>query len=140
MHGYGFSVWLLPQQRAKLLKLLAEKMNIRISHIPHITVRTNFERKVEAQEFAKTLSGPYSFEVRGALHLSSKQYEVDPLDAWVFPALVPELEIPDAHLSTAYMKNGTNPTGHIIHFVDKGDVVVANTESENPREWHLCYF
>ena len=42
MRGYGFSVWLLPHNRKRIIDALSER-GINIIHIPHITVKTNFK-------------------------------------------------------------------------------------------------
>ena len=140
MRGYGFSVWLLPRNRGKLIKLVRE-MGIFVSHIPHVTVKTNFTDKESAKFFADSLSKKsYPLKIHGGLRLSAGMYEFDPLDAWIFPAKVPELEIESPHLSVQYMKFGTIPFGRNIYFSDVGDVVVADTESLIPRDWRLCYF
>ena len=42
MRGYGFSVWLLPRNRSKIIETM-KKQGIIITHTPHITIKTNFE-------------------------------------------------------------------------------------------------
>ena len=152
MRGYGFSVWLLPHNRKCIIDALSER-GINIIHIPHITVKTNFKTRESAWDFAKTLkpgilpgktivpdAKTYHYRLNGCLQFSSKTYEFDPLNAWVLNAEVEELDITGAHLSVKYMKHDPKPHLFGFNISGTGHVVVADTRSEEPREWKLCYY
>ena len=152
MRGYGFSVWLLPRNRSKILQCF-KNQGIIITHIPHITIKTNFETKSQAFDFAETLTSTvnitetkcnpthksYKYSLFGSLSWMDKAYEVDPLTAWALHAKVPELEISNPHLSVKYMKQYMFPKSVNINISGEGDVVVADTQNDDPGKWHLCY-
>ena len=64
----------------------------------------------------------------------------DPLNAWIIKGHVDELDIPNAHLSVKYMKNTQMPNLFQFNITGTGFVVVADTQSEKPKEWSLCYY
>jgi hypothetical protein len=152
MRGYDFSVWLLPRNRSKILQCL-KSQGIIVTHIPHITIKTNFETKGLAFDFAETLTSTvnitetkynpthksYKYSLFGSLSWMDRASVDDPLTAWVLPAKIPELEIPNPHLSVKYMKHETFPKSAKINISGEGDVVVADTQNDDPRKWHLCY-
>ena len=151
MRGSGFSVSLLPHNRKCIIDALSER-GINIIHIPHITVKTNFKTRESAWDFAITLkpgilpgktivpdAKTYHYRLNGCLQFRSKTYEFDRLNAWVLNAEVEELDIPGAHLSVKYMKRDSRPQPFGFNISGTGHVVVADTQSEEPREWKLCY-
>ncbi len=153
MRGYGFSVWLLPRNRGKIIEIM-KKQGINISHIPHITIKTNFETKKQAFDFARKLTPTvnlvdamrdpnhkcYTYSLSGKVFWVDRSYDVDPLTAWVVTANVPKLNIPHPHLSVKYMDSYTFPKSAEINISGDGDVVVADTQDSNPIKWDLCYY
>ncbi len=153
MRGYGFSVWLLPRNRGKIIEIM-KKQGITITHTPHITIKTNFETKKKAFAFARKLTPTvnlaeamrdpnhkcYTYSLSGKVFWADRSYDVDPLTAWVVNANVPKLNIPHAHLSVKYMDSYTFPKSAKINISGDGDVVVADTQDSNPVKWDLCYY
>ena len=140
MQGYGFSVWLLPPEHIdREIRAELKEYGIEPSHRLHFTLATNVETRREAHLLKKTFGEDIHFRVAGNAYLSGKTYIFDPLYAWAVPVT---LDLPtrvlDPHLSIEYMTEECSPPELVLQEHEGvGSIVVADTRSENSREWTL---
>jgi hypothetical protein len=126
MVGYGYSLWLVPQNWRDIKRIYSMK------HIPHITVCTNMDR---TDPVILSIS---SFKVHTFSYLKKfpKMYKNDPLDASGFYCKIEGICTNHTpHMSVSYshddLENLAPPDSLEcqLHF--------ANTQSDKPHEWYL---
>lgn len=132
MQGYGYSLWLVPDEWRKL------KLRYGMRHIPHVTVKTNMS-EVPNVVWGRYRVGGFS----RAGHFPS-QYAHDPLTAAGF--WCKSLDVPvrhRAHLTVAYGADGERPviplSAHVRPLTGElwCTLRAADTRSLDPSQWRL---
>lgn len=133
MIGYGYSIWLIPNDWKKI------KEYFNMDFVPHITVATNLPYLPYGILDNKTTFTVKNFK-KGEIF--PRMYQVDPLHAFGYPCeivgLYPTFK---PHMSLFYSPNKikeldtfswikTPPTDM------KCKLYIANTNSINPTQWH----
>ena len=140
MRGYGFSVWLkLPSEIKKQIRVLLRDIGVEAKHELHLTLRTKFETRTEANIAAVEFPRELKFAIWGSLLLLPKSSCLDPYHAWAFPALV-QLDGTSystfPHVSAKYLENKQEaPRLHIPYLSGTGRVCVVDTQDPDPLLW-----
>lgn len=144
--GYGYSIWIVPY----LYKDFMEKY--KMTHIPHITIATNYETIDDIEdEYKKLISLDLtaSFNFSSNVHKFPRMYSHDILYGYGFycnsyienSILAKHLKHKshNPHMTLNYSKsddvvieNHHSPEG-IFH----GSIHIVDTTSENPSKWFL---
>ena len=139
MNGYGYSIWLLVNHQN--ISELRTALGGIFGHVLHITLKTNIETLKQAEEYLKTFPPYIDYSIEGNLEFSSKMYKHDPLNAWIFPVKIKDVETEfSPHVSIQYLINDYKPPYIKVNSISgKGKVVVADTRDLNPRNWRFFW-
>ena len=133
MKGYGYSIWLVPDNWKEI------KKEFNMDFIPHITIATNLpylpygilnDRTYKVNKFSKGQVFP-------------KMYSVDPLNAFGYYCEIDGLYLDhQPHMTLFYAPNAINflDTFSIIKQPPKefyGKLKIANTNFDNPTQWNF---
>jgi hypothetical protein len=137
MTSYGYSVWAIMIPPQNISDLLARYNNF--PHIPHITVKTNLTLE-DAEDFLlECKSWEDTATISGKAYVLPNFYDHDPLKGWGFPAQLTNTKTEHTqHLTVMYSPTEIKscPNVYVDEFLPV-KLRIANTTSENPREWSL---
>jgi hypothetical protein len=124
MNGYGYSIWLIPNNWKEV------KLSYNMNHIPHITVANNLQF-IDSVVLNKN---DYTVENFSNVQQFPQMYLNDPLSASGFYCEIKGIStIHKPHLSLVYNKYITEIYAPPEKLMCK--LYVADTRSINPSEW-----